>query len=45
MESEYDIRSQLVTFTFVVPLLCILWSMMNIWIYDYNQEDAKDEIE
>jgi hypothetical protein len=45
MENEQDIRSQLVTFIFVAPLLCIIWSIINVWIYDYNQEDATDETE
>ncbi len=31
--THYD----LITLVFLIPLFCILYSMMSIWIYDYHE--------
>ena len=41
---EWDVRIYMLNMIFLGPLFCILYSIMNVWIYEFNKEcDEYDE--
>ena len=36
-----DVCSDMLTMMFLIPLFCILYSMISIWIYDHHEDRDK----